>query len=37
MSDLHVAFIDELTVAKMADTVSFGRTAEVVIDEANQT
>ncbi|MGI9606848.1 MAG: hypothetical protein ACR2P0_11980 [Acidimicrobiales bacterium] len=36
MSDLNIVFIDELTVADPASVVSFGRSADVVVDEANQ-
>ncbi|NNC81662.1 MAG: hypothetical protein HKN94_16075 [Acidimicrobiales bacterium] len=36
MTELHLEFIDELTVATPDDPVSFGRQADVVVDEANQ-
>lgn len=36
MSDLHIFFIDELTVAAPGDVVTFGRSADIELDEANQ-
>ena len=36
MNELHIGFIDELHVASVDETVTFGRTADIVIDEANQ-
>jgi hypothetical protein len=36
MSELHVEFIDELTIASPDEPVSFGRHADVAVDEANQ-
>ena len=36
MSDLHIFFIDELTVATPGDVVTFGRSADIELDEANQ-
>ncbi len=36
MSELHIFFIDELTVARSGDVVTFGRHGDIEIDEANQ-
>jgi len=36
VSDLHIFFIDELTVAAPGDVVTFGRSADIELDEANQ-
>lgn len=36
MSDLHIFFIDELTVASPGDVVTFGRSGDIELDEANQ-
>ncbi len=36
MSDLHLFFIDELTVASPGDVVTFGRSGDIELDEANQ-
>jgi len=36
VTELHVEFIDELTVATPEQPASFGRHADVVVDEANQ-
>lgn len=36
MSELHIFFIDELTVARGEDVVTFGRSGDIEIDEANQ-
>jgi len=36
MADLHIIFIDELTVAESADVISFGRLGDVTVDEANE-
>lgn len=36
MSELHIFFIDELTVAVPDSVVTFGRSGDVAVDEANQ-
>jgi len=36
MSDLHLFFIDELTVATPGDVVTFGRSGDIEVDDANQ-
>ena len=36
MSELHIFFIDELTVATPGDVVTFGRSGDIELDEANQ-
>ncbi len=36
MSELHLFFIDELTVAEPGDVVTFGRSGDIEVDEANQ-
>lgn len=36
MNELHLVFIDELTVARPEEPVTFGRIADITIDEANQ-
>ena len=36
MSELHLFFIDELTVAEGGDVVTFGRSGDIEVDEANQ-
>ncbi len=36
MSDLHIFFIDELTVAKPDEAVTFGRRGDIEVDDANQ-
>ena len=36
MNELHLVFIDELTVASPEVPVTFGRIADITIDEANQ-
>ena len=36
MSELHIFFIDELTVATPGDVVNFGRSGDIELDEANQ-
>lgn len=36
MSELHIFFIDELTVANPGDVVTFGRSGDIELDEANQ-
>ena len=36
MGELHIFFIDELTVAKPTEVVTFGRSGDIEIDEANQ-
>lgn len=36
MSELHIFFIDELTVAEPEDVITFGRSGDIEIDEANQ-
>lgn len=36
MSELHLFFIDELTVADPGDVVTFGRSGDIEVDEANQ-
>ena len=36
MSELHIFFIDELTVAAPGDVVTFGRSGDIELDEANQ-
>ena len=36
MSDLHIFFIDELTVGQPGDVVTFGRSGDIELDEANQ-
>ncbi len=36
MSDIHIFFIDELTVGCPADVVTFGRSADIEMDDANQ-
>ena len=36
MSELHLFFIDELTVANPGDVVTFGRSGDIEVDEANQ-
>lgn len=36
MTELHLAFIDELTIVDPGEIVSFGRTADITVDEANQ-
>jgi hypothetical protein len=36
MSDIHIFFIDELTVGSPADVVTFGRSADIEMDDANQ-
>lgn len=36
MSELHIFFIDELTVAKPGDVITFGRSGDIELDEANQ-
>lgn len=35
MSNLHLVFIDELTIGEPGGLVSFGRTADITVDEAN--
>jgi hypothetical protein len=36
VSELHLFFIDELTVVKPGDVVTFGRSGDIELDEANQ-
>ena len=36
MSELHIFFIDELTVANPGDVITFGRSGDIELDEANQ-
>lgn len=36
MSELHIFFIDELTVAGPGDVITFGRSGDIELDEANQ-
>ncbi len=36
MSELHIFFIDELTVAEPGDVITFGRSGDIEVDEANQ-
>lgn len=36
MNELHIFFIDELTVGQSGEIVTFGRSGEIEIDEANQ-
>lgn len=36
MTDLHVFFIDELTVVEPGNILTFGRTGDIEIDEANR-
>ena len=36
MADLHIVFIDELTVAAVGEVVSFGRGGDVIIDDSNE-
>ena len=36
MDELHIFFIDELTVATPDAVVTFGRSGDVELDEANQ-
>jgi len=36
MSELHLFFIDELTVADPDDVLTFGRSGDIEVDEANQ-
>ncbi len=36
MTELHLFFIDELTVAAPGDVVTFGRSGDIEVDEANQ-
>lgn len=36
MSELHVVFIDELTIVASEDSLTFGRTGDIIIDEANK-
>jgi len=36
MSELHLFFIDELTVAEPGSVVTFGRSADIEIDDANR-
>lgn len=36
MSEIHIFFIDELTVGRPEDVITFGRSADIELDEANQ-
>ena len=36
MGELRLFFIDELTVAVSGDVVTFGRSGDIEVDEANQ-
>ena len=36
MSELHIFFIDELSAAKSGDVITFGRSGDIEVDEANQ-
>ncbi len=36
MSELHIFFIDELTAAHAGDVITFGRSGDIEVDEANQ-
>ena len=36
MSELHLFFIDELTVAEAGGIVTFGRSGDIEVDEANE-
>lgn len=36
MSELHIFFIDELTVGRPDEVVTFGRSADIELDDANQ-
>ncbi len=36
MSELHIFFIDELTAAQPGDVVTFGRSGDIEVDEANK-
>ncbi len=36
MSEIHIFFIDELTAAGPGDIVTFGRSGDIEVDEANQ-
>jgi len=36
VSELHIFFIDELTVANPGDVITFGRSGDIELDEANQ-
>ena len=36
MNELHVFFIDELTIGEEGSVVTFGRSGDIEIDEANQ-
>jgi len=36
VSELHLFFIDELTLAKPGEVVTFGRSGDIELDEANQ-
>jgi hypothetical protein len=36
MSEIHIFFIDELTVGQPDDVITFGRSADIELDDANQ-
>ena len=36
MTELHIFFIDELTAAQSGDVVTFGRSGDIEVDEANR-
>ncbi|MDW3176682.1 MAG: hypothetical protein R8J94_04760 [Acidimicrobiia bacterium] len=36
MSEIHIFFIDELTVGQPDDVITFGRSADIEVDDANQ-
>lgn len=36
MTELHIFFIDELTAAQPGDVITFGRSGDIEVDEANQ-
>ena len=36
MSEIHIFFIDELTVGQPNDVITFGRSADIAVDDANQ-
>lgn len=36
MTELHIFFIDELTAAQPGDVVTFGRSGDIEVDDANQ-